>query len=71
MVPHFAVVVLLAAGGCGDGSASMDPIRGEQQKQARINAYGKSGMTPTVKNGGSGPDLSGQAAARRKAQGGR
>jgi hypothetical protein len=71
IVPSLGIL-LLSAGGCGNSSGSVDPARGEQLKQARIAAYGKSGMpSGRQQQAGTPRDLSGQASARRQAQGGR
>jgi hypothetical protein len=76
---RFAIVPVLGmllsiAGGCGNGgSVSVDPEGGAKLKQARIAAYGPSGA-PSGKPGAvqaQAQDTSGQAAARRKAQGNR
>ena len=64
--------LLTGCGGGGGGGEAMPAERGEQQKQARIAAYGKTGV-PSGKPGSgpaATPDASGQAAARRRAGGG-
>ncbi len=67
----FLGVILQTTGGCGDGSVPLDPEGGEKLKQARINAYGKSGVS-TPKGGGASASGGGaQASARQKAGGGR
>jgi len=65
-------VVMATVFGCGNDSYPVDPEGGERLKQARINAYGKSGYDQGKQRGSQGPqDLSGQNAARQRAQGNR
>ena len=60
-----ALAALLLAGGCGDGSVPLDPEGGEKLRQARINAYGKSGYTAQK---GAGAVASGGSQGRARAQ---
>jgi len=58
--------IFLLAGGCGAGSgASMPPEVGQQRKQARINAYGPSGIPKETRTRTNNDP---QASARAKAQ---
>ncbi len=73
-VPAGLGIFLLAAGGCGNNSVSLDPEGGEKIKQARINALGPAGAS-NVRGPGPGsttpPVVNSQAAARQRAQSGR
>ena len=71
-VPATLGVILLVLGGCNSAPPPTDPVIGEQRKQARIDAYGPSGnSSPKAGPGGGGQAVSGQAAARARANGGR
>lgn len=62
--PPVCGLILMVAGGCGDGAttADMDPDGGNKLKQARINAYGKAGFESSKgKPGGSGGGAQGNA----------
>jgi hypothetical protein len=62
----------LASGCGGDGGVASNPERGEQLKQARLEAYGKSGMPKAAGKVISAASSGGsQGAARGKAQSGR
>ena len=58
----FGTIVSMAVACSGTSTPDENPDIAAQRKQARINAYGKSGTPNTTGKGG---NLSAQAAARR------